>query len=262
MTMRLRILLFPLCLACAPWSAWAQANTPAPGAAGSAEGKRADMRIPQLDRASFEPQARAKRTVSVPANERNPFGLLSLPPAKEEQEVQIEVETEEMKIKRVLSNMRVGGLSGGDGSHRVLLGPMTLAKGDRLPQIFANQVEQLVVDDVSDGKISLRFIEGGGKHSAPRTFAVSFNRGLAITNNDGSPRVRALMAGDLYLSVVNFEGGAVAMDAIPTASAQGILDAFGNEQLHEALYGGRRKLLGEIWPIKKDESSSPEQEKE
>lgn len=221
------------------------------------DAKRADLRIPELDRSSFEPEKRAP--TDVPPGERNPFGLLSLPPTEEEQKVQVEVETEEMKIKRILSNMKVGGVSGSEGAYRVLLGSMPLAKGDQLPQIFANQVEQLVVEDVTDGKIFLRFIESGKRELAPRTFAISFNRGLAITNNDGSPRVRALMAGDLYTSVVKFDSGSVAMEAIPTMSAQGILDAFSNEQLREALYEGRRQLLGEIWPIKKDEPANPEQ---
>jgi hypothetical protein len=219
------------------------------------EEKKADLRLPALDRSALEPGDRIY--TEVPLEERNPFGVLSVPEPEELDQVQIKVESEEDKIKRVLTNMKVGGLSGGPGTYRVLLGPMALTKGDRLPQIFHNQREQLVVDEITDGKITLRFVEAGSR--APRMFDISFIRGLSMINEDGSHRARALMPGDLYTSVVKFdETGQIAMQQIPTLAAQGLMDAFSNEQLTEALYDGRRQLLGEIWPARKDETA-PEQ---
>lgn len=219
------------------------------------EEKKADLRLPALDRSALEPGDRIH--TEVPLEERNPFGVLSVPEPAEEDRIEIKVESEEDKIKRVLTNMKVGGLSGVPGTYRVLLGPMALAKGDRLPQIFHNQREQLVVHEIVDGKITLRFVEAGNR--PPRMFDISFIRGLSMINEDGSHRARALMPGDLYTGVVKFdEAGQIAMQQIPTLSAQGLMDAFSNEQLTEALYEGRRQLLGEIWPARKDERS-PEQ---
>lgn len=243
--------------ALAPHPAGAQPASPSGPTA--AQALRA---MPSLNRTPLLPAVRAGTTSRVSDDERNPFGLLSIPQVDEEEPVPVKVESEEQKIKRVLANMRVGGLRMSAGSYRVLLGNMSLSKGDRLPQIFANQVEQLVVDDVEAGKIYFRFVENAKNTSPPRTFSISFNRGLSMANEDGTPRVRSLMAGDLYLEVVKFEEGEVVMQPIPTAPAQGLLDAFSNEQLHEALYSGRRQLLGETWRLKEDENANTQQEEE
>jgi hypothetical protein len=239
-----------VCLACSPCLMTARTEKLTPE-----QEKMADMRIPELDRSFLEPEKRTP--TEVPEDERNPFGFLAVAEPEEQAEVKSPVESEEVKLTKVFQNMKVGGVSGSRGSYRVLLGSMALKKGDPVPQIFHDQVEQLVVDEIADGKITLRFVERI-ESDAPRTIPIPFPRGLSMSNNDGSPRVRALMAGELFLGVVKFDGNSIAMDPIPTTSAKGVLESFSNEQLTEALYEGRRQLLGEIWPTRKDEVS-PEQ---
>jgi hypothetical protein len=240
-----------ICLACGPCLMTAQTEKLTPE-----QEKMADMRIPELDRSFLEPEKRTP--TEVRENERNPFGFLAVAEPEEQAEVKSPVESEANKLNRTFQNMKVGGVSGSKGSYRVLLGSIALAEGDRVPQIFHDQAEQLVVDKIEDGKITLRFVERT-ESDAPRTpIKITFPRGLSMSNTDGGSRVRALMGGDFFLSVVKFDGDSIAMDPIPTTSAKGILESFSNEQLTEALYEGRRQLLGEIWPIRKDDVS-PEQ---
>jgi hypothetical protein len=56
-----------------------------------AEQKAADMRMPSLDRSALEPEKRTP--AEVRETERNPFGLVSLPPAAVEETETIEAES-------------------------------------------------------------------------------------------------------------------------------------------------------------------------
>ena len=156
--------------------------------------KALDMRMPDLDRSALEPQKRTP--VAVRGEERNPFGLLSVPP-QEEEEVKIEVETEEMKIRRILGNMRVAGLSGSPGSYRVVLGSMQLAEGDLVPRLFANQAERLRVEEINDRQVILTFVERRQQQDLPPR---SIGLGIDLT-----PRVRSLLPGEVFTNVVQFD---------------------------------------------------------
>lgn len=200
------------------------------------EEKRAAMRLPDLDRTALEPGAR--KPLYVREGSRNPFGLLSVPPPEEEKEIKIEVETEEMKIRRILGNMRVVGVSGGPGSYRVALGSMLLAMGDIVPRLFANQGEVLRVDDITDRQIVLSFVERNKQQDMPpRTI------GLGI---DLSPRVRSLLPGEVFTSVIQFdEKGAQSMEPLKTKGVEAIVRAIKTNSLTEALTDHRRALLGD-----------------
>jgi hypothetical protein len=197
--------------------------------------KALDMRLPELNRAALEPEERVPEKVKE--GERNPFGMLSVP-APEEEEVKIEVETEEMKIRRILGNMRIAGVSGQPGSYRVLLGSMQLARGDMVPRLFANQAEQLRVEDITDRQIILAFIERGQqKDLPPRTI------GLGI---DLSPRVRSLLPGEVFTSVVTFdEKGGLALPPLKTDSVESIIGQIKTNNLTEGFTDHRRALLGD-----------------
>jgi hypothetical protein len=197
--------------------------------------KAFDMRLRDLDRSALEPQMRTP--VEVTGDERNPFGLLSVPPPQEEEQLKIELETEEMKIRRILGNMRVAGLSGSPGSYRVMLGSMQLAKGDMVPRLFANQAERLRVEDITERQIVLTFVERKQQDLPPRSI------GLGI---DLVPRVRSLLPGEVFTNVVRFdEKGAQAMEPLKTESVDTIVEQIKTNQLTEALTDHRRAFLGE-----------------
>lgn len=198
--------------------------------------KALDMRMPDLDRSALEPQKRTP--VEVAGDERNPFGLLSVPPPTEEEEVKIEVETEEMKIRRILGNMRVAGVSGSPGSYRVMLGSMQLAKGDMVPRLFANQAERLRVEDITERQVILTFVERKQQQDLPPR-----SIGLGI---DLAPRVRSLLPGEVFTNVIQFDPkGAQAMEPLKTEAVESIVEEIKTNQLTEALTDHRRAFLGE-----------------
>lgn len=198
--------------------------------------KAFDMRLRDLDRSALEPQQRTP--VEVTRDERNPFGLLSVPPPQEEEQVKIEVETEEMKIRRILGNMRVTGLSGSPGSYRVMLGSMQLARGDMVPRLFANQAERLRVEDITERQIVLTFVERKQQQDLPPR---SIGLGIDLT-----PRVRSLLPGEVFTNVITFdEKGAQSMEPLKTEAVDAIVEQIKTNQLTEALTDHRRAFLGE-----------------
>jgi hypothetical protein len=213
--------------------------------------KALDMRMPDLDRSALEPQKRTP--VEVTGGERNPFGLLSVPPPTEQEEVKIEVETEEMKIRRILGNMRVAGVSGSPGSYRVMLGSMQLAKGDLVPRLFANQAERLRVEDITERQVILTFVERKQQDLPPRSI------GLGI---DLTPRIRSLLPGEVFTNVIQFDPkGAQAMEPLKTEAVESIVEQIKTNQLTEALTDHRRAFLGESFsPVTNEppESSTAE----
>ena len=219
------------------------------------EEKRAALRMPDLDRSALEPGRRQPKDVKPDA--RNPFGLLAVPPPEEEEAaIKIEVETEEMKIRRILGNMRVAGLAGSPGDYRVMVGSMKLAEGDIVPRLFANQVEVLRVDGISDRQVQLSFVERKQEGQAdlpPRTL------GLGI---DLSPRVRSLLPGEVFVNVIQFdEKGAQAMQPLKTESVDSIVQQLKDDGLTEALTDHRRAFLGETSPASKNEPAEAESAK-
>lgn len=211
------------------------------------EEKRADMRLPELDRSALEPEKRTP--VDVPEGERNPFGLLSVPPPQEDEAVKIEIETEEMKIRRILGNMRVAGVGGSPGDLRVMVGSMKLAKGDTVPRLFANQAEELRVEEITERQVVLSFVERGQpQDQPPRTI------GLVI---DLSPRVRSLLPGEFFTSLITFdEKGGQAMEPLGTAGVDTMVEKIKTDKLTEALTEHRRALLGETASTPKNEPAA------
>jgi hypothetical protein len=206
--------------------------------------KALDMRLPELNRAALEPEERVPEKVAD--GERNPFGILSVP-KQEEEKPELKEETEEMKIRRVLANMRVAGLFGSPGSYEVLLGGFLLRVGQDVPRLFYDQAERLVVDDITERQITLRFVERDRSAADSRKLAIYY---------DMNPRVRSFLVGELWNMVVKFDDqGKMAFQPVPTSSAAGILKAFENQQLREALTDSPRELLGESWPSQTNETS-------
>lgn len=202
------------------------------------EEKRADMRLPELDRTALEPDKRLP--VDVREGERNPFGLLSAPPPEEEETVQVEAETEEMKIRRILGNMRVTGRIGSPGSYQLQLGMMQLEEGDTLPRLFANQGEDLRVEKITERQIILNFVERrrlGEEALPPRSVGLGY---------DLSPRVRSMLPGEVFTQIISFDAkGAQSMKPLATEEIDDFIEQVGEQQLTEALTDHRRAFLGE-----------------
>lgn len=179
-----------------------------------AEQKAADMRLPELDRSALEPERR--EPAAVEAGERNPFGLVSVPEREAEEIEPLAAETEEMRIRRILGNMRVSGLSGLPGSYRVLIGSVRLGVGDEVPRLFADQGEVLRVQSITEREIVLVFNEKD-PNLPPRSIQLGFEL---------QPRPRSLLAGELFRKLVPFDKkGARALKPLEVPAVQAIVDA-------------------------------------
>ena len=157
-----------------------------------AEQKAADMRMPSLDRSALEPEKR--EPAEVRETERNPFGLVSLPPAAVEETETIEAETEEQRLRRIIGNMRISGISGSPGSYRLLLGSMTLQEGDKLPKLFTDQAEVLRVSSISEKEVVMTF-EEKDPSLPPRSMSLGYNF---------EPRPQSLLPGEIFRKLVPF----------------------------------------------------------
>ncbi len=213
-----------------------------------AQQKAADLRMPDLDRTALLPEMRSP--TEVREGERNPFGMVSLPPPEEEKTVEVvEMETEEMKIRRILGNMRVSGLSGVPGDYTVLVGPLRMRQGENLPRLFADQAEVLRVISVTEREAVLTFVEKD-PDLPPRTI------GLSI---DLKPRVHSLLAGELFVKTVPFnKKGAPDVKPLELPQIEALLKAVDEKGL-QSLIERRRDLLGEA--VSAPKTSEPEPSK-
>lgn len=214
-----------------------------------AEQKAADLRLPDLDRSALEPEKRTPATVLE--GERNPFGLVSVP-APEAVEIEpIAAETEEMRLRRILGNLRVSGLTGSPGSYRILLGSLQLGEGDEVPKLFADQGEVLRVQSITEREMVLVF-EEKNPELPPRTIGLGF---------DLTPRPASLLVGDLFRKLVPFTAkGAPDLKPLELPSVQAVVDgaeAAGLQSMTERSF----ELMGEASYRKKpDEAPEAEQD--
>ena len=208
-----------------------------------AEKKAADMRIPELDRSAMAPERREPATVVE--GERNPFGLVSLPPEEVQEVEQIASETEEMRIRRILANMRISGVSGSPGSYRVVLGSMQLKDGEILPKLFADQAEVLRVQSIGEREIILAFEE-----KAPGLPARTIGLGYDLT-----PRPQSLLSGELFKKLVPFTPkGAPDLKPLEVPAVKAIVEGAEKSGL-QGLTERSHELMGEASPRSSDESA-------
>lgn len=213
-----------------------------------AQQKAADLRLPELDRTALLPEMRSP--AEVRQGERNPFGLVSVPPPEEEKAAEpVKAETEEMKIRRILGNMRASGLAGEPGNYTVQLGPLKLREGEYVPRLFANQAEILSVSSITDRDVVLAFSEKD-PNLPPRTIGL---------NIDLEPRVHSLLAGELFTKAVPFDKiGAPDLKPIETQQAKDLLEAL-KKQEFQSLIDRRTELMGEAsQPARQSEPEAPE----
>jgi hypothetical protein len=211
-----------------------------------AEQKAADMRMPSLDRSALEPEKR--EPAQVRETERNPFGLVSLPPATVEETETIEAETEEQRLRRIVGNMRISGLSGSPGSYCLLLGSMTVREGDKLPKLFADQAEVLHVSKITEREVVLTFQEKDPT-LPPRSMSLGYNL---------QPRPQSLLPGEIFRKLVPFTAkGAPDLKPLEVPAVKSIVDGAEEGGL-QGWTDRSREMLGEP-EGRNDEPANPPQ---
>lgn len=211
------------------------------------EQKAADMRMPSLDRSALEPERR--EPAQVRETERNPFGLVSLPPAAVEETETIEAETEEQRLRRIIGNMRISGLSGSPGSYRLLLGSMAIREGDKLPKLFADQAEVLHVTKITEREVVLTFKEKD-PNLPPRSMSLGYNF---------QPRPQSLLPGEIFRKLVPFtDKGAPDLKPLEVPAVKSIVEGAEEGGL-QGWTDRSREMLGEP-KGRNDEPANPPQD--
>lgn len=121
-----------------------------------------------------------RQPVIVSPEEPNPFAKR----AGTRQRLQLEqAETEEIRIKNLIAEMPIGGISGEGEEFRILIGSLMVEVGDEVPALVPAQSERLIVTHLTPQVIGFAFLEQDGK-PGNRTFL----RGYSL-----KPRVRYLL---------------------------------------------------------------------
>lgn len=231
-----RIALFALvAFAAAPAIVQAQ-SVAAPG-----DEKAAALRLPALDRTGLQPERRISTDVSE--QERNPFGLVKPPVEEKAKAEEAETETEEMRIRRVLGNTRVSGISGAPGAYSVLLGGMILHEGDTLPRLFADQAETLRVQSITDREV--KFVFADKDPTVVRTMGVAINL---------KPNVQSVLYGEVYSEIIPNKSGRLGPLAVPETSA--ILEHMGTNG-YQSLVPRAFQLMGDAGGMHDTNSQPP-----
>jgi hypothetical protein len=191
-----------------------------PGALTPEEEKVADMRMPELDRSGLLPTLR--KPIEVEAGERNPFAVAT---KALERMTGVVTDTGRDRIEKLLRAVRVSGVSESPGGRRVLLGPFSLAEGQELPRLFADQVDRVRVKTIAEKEVVLEFIESDpSKSGSPLSLPIGLDSGPAT--------VRSLLVGEVFRSVVPLdEDGEVALPALQSAGAQAVLEGAESQDL-------------------------------
>ncbi|MFZ4681063.1 MAG: hypothetical protein ACOYMS_01060 [Terrimicrobiaceae bacterium] len=140
-----------------------------------------------------------KTPVVVAEDERNPFGKRAV---KAPSVVQEERESEETKIRALISKLPLGGMTRGYGVVKVLIGPYTVAEGAILPDMIPGQTERVKVLSVSADKVELGFLDKDGTADTRKiNLAIDFRPAVRF-------KLGASSAGETK------EGGASGLDGV------------------------------------------------
>lgn len=108
--------------------------------------------------ASMRPANRS--VVQVSPEERNPFAQKVQAPRVVGFETQ---DSEESRLRAILSNYPISGITVGRSATRVLMGGLPLAAGMDLPELIPNQAEKVKVVSVDQNVIVFGFVEADGE---------------------------------------------------------------------------------------------------
>ena len=97
-----------------------------------------------------------RKPVVLQSGTRNPFGQVV---TAQEPVATEAAESEEMRLRRIIALIKVGGMSGPHEKLRVLLGSLLLKSGDTLPPLIPDQREALQVTSINKDAITLTFVD-------------------------------------------------------------------------------------------------------
>lgn len=97
-----------------------------------------------------------RESIELSSTERNPYSSTVKTDVVGDFQESV---SEESRLRRIISLLKVGGLSGSGDNARVLLGSMILKPGLKLPPLVRDQFEELTVKSISPKELLLTFLE-------------------------------------------------------------------------------------------------------
>ncbi len=149
-----------------------------------------------------------RRFIELKPSERNPFGQQV---ETEAQVVAMETESEEARLRRILSGLRVVGVSGSGAGRSVLLGTLILRQGKPVQNLLRNQAEVLKVSEISDETVKIVF-QDRDTSVEPRVILIPLRQ---------KPMVTQLLFGEAFEQM---GGAGPALPPLKSDRAQAIID--------------------------------------
>lgn len=170
--------------------------------------------------------------IEVREAERNPFGQPSVAPTSTMPE---EVESEEARLRRILSALKVAGVSKSGTDSRALVGTLILSKGRELPSLLRGQRERLVVTSVDAQSVVISFVEQDAT-AEPRRIILSV---------DVEPRVDQMLFGEAVEQVAGIgKDGSTALGKLPFPGVERALKGAEEAEL-QGLSSRKFELMGD-----------------
>jgi len=217
----------------------AEADTPSQTMTPEEE-KAADMRIPDIDRSGQLPKQR--KPTEVGPGEKFRFGSADQEPKQAAMRPEARL-TMRDRIVRLLTALKVSGITESSSGWRVLLGPLILSEGIELPRLFAGQVERVKVQaierDENDKDVLMVLFEMGGTGQSDdlQPFVVQVNLRYLQPSTD------SLLFGELFEKLVPFgEKGSPMLDPLKLPSV-GILEDAMEEQELQSVVERRTEMM-------------------
>lgn len=113
-----------------------------------------------------------KRPLALKENERNPYEKRS---AAEEDFDEADADSEEAKLREILTQLRVGGSSRGPNGLKILFGDMNLEEGMFVPQLLPNQNDLLKVTEVTEEAVTLSWVDAETGVMTGRTMQLTYD---------------------------------------------------------------------------------------
>lgn len=113
-----------------------------------------------------------KRPLILKENERNPYAKRSVEQVEAAEE---QANSEELRIREKLGNLKVTGRSRGPKGLRVLMGDIILEEGRDLPQLLEDQSELIRVIELSEDTIVLGWLDSNSGEPTGKTAQVAYD---------------------------------------------------------------------------------------
>lgn len=164
--------------------------------------------LPVLGDTDPEMMPSGRKFTELKPTERNPF---SQQVEARQEAIAIETESEEARLRRIFSDLRVAGVSGSGSDKKVLLGTLILRPGKTVPNLLRDQAEVLKVSEISEESVKITF-EDREKGAEPRLIVIPLRQ---------KPMVSQLLFGETFEQM---GGGGGALPPLKSEQAQAVID--------------------------------------